>query len=105
VFTAASVIPYGLLVMYAMDIYRQKTCPPSPFTVPPSPTEGGTLIGFIMGTDTILVGHPAANTGLISKLTTSLCYGVVVRHRPAEVVVALRGTDGFADGPRTGSFS
>ena len=103
-FTASSVIPYGLSVMYSMDIYRQRTCPPSPFTMPPTPSGGGTLIGFVMGTDTIVIGHPAPNAALIGGLTTTVCYGTVIRRGPAEVVVALRGTDGFAEWAEDGEF-
>ena len=44
-FTNSSVVPYGLLVMHAMDIYRKKTCPPAPFIMPPPPTGGGTIMG------------------------------------------------------------
>jgi hypothetical protein len=67
-FTDSPVVPYGLLVMHAMDIYRQKTCPPIPVGPPPPPTGGGTLIGYILGTDTILLGHPQINAGPLQGL-------------------------------------
>src|SRR5215471_7766235 len=35
-FTDSGVIPYGHLVMHAMDIYQVKTCPPAPPTEAPS---------------------------------------------------------------------
>jgi triacylglycerol lipase len=103
-FTDSSVVPYGLLVMHAMDIYRQKTCPPSPVGPPPPPTGGGTLIGYILGTDTILLGHPQINTGPLQGLSNKVCYGTVIRRSPTEVVVALRGTDGFAEWAEDGQF-
>jgi triacylglycerol lipase len=100
-FTVATVIPYGLLVMFSMDIYRQKTCPPAP-AMPPPPTGGGTIIGFVMGTDSLLLGHP--NTGLGGDFATPVCYGTVVRRGPSEIVVALRGTDGFQEWAEDGQF-
>jgi triacylglycerol lipase len=103
-FTDSSVVPYGLLVMHAMDIYRQKTCPPARFTTPPPATGGGTIIGYVMGTDTLLLGHPQVAPGAIGGLETSVCYGTVVRRSPTEVVVALRGTDGFAEWAEDGQF-
>jgi hypothetical protein len=103
-FTDTTVIPYGLAVMYSMDIYRQKTCPPAPFTMPPPPTGGGVIIGFVMGTDSLLLGRPRADAGLPLALTTPVCYGTVIRRGPSEVVVALRGTDGFREWAEDGDF-
>ena len=103
-FTDSSVVPYGLLVMHAMDIYRQKTCPPAPFPAPSAPTGGGTIIGYIMGTDTVLPGHPQFAPGPLCLLGQKVCYGTVVRRGPTEVVLALRGTDGFAEWIEDGEF-
>jgi len=99
-FTEFTVIPYGLLVMYSMDIYRQKTCPPSPFVAPPPPGGGGVIVGYIMGTDSIAPGHPNAGPGA----GIPVCYGTVIRRGPAEVVVALRGTDGYQEWIEDGEF-
>jgi triacylglycerol lipase len=99
-FTDLTVIPYGLLVMYSMDIYRQKTCPPAPFITPPSPTGGGLIIGYVMGSDSIVPGHPDTGPGS----GPPICYGTVIRRSPTEVVVALRGTDGFAEWIEDGEF-
>jgi hypothetical protein len=90
--------------MHAMDIYRQKTCPPAPFVMPPAPTGGGTIIGYVMGTDTIIPGHPNANPGPAGDLVRPVCYGTVVRTGSNEVVVAIRGTDGFAEWVEDGQF-
>jgi hypothetical protein len=103
-FTDSSVVPYGLLVMHAMDIYRQKTCPPTPFVLPSAPTGGGMIIGYIMGTDTVLPGHPHIGPGPIQGLETSVCYGTIVRRGPSEVVLALRGTDGYMEWIEDGEF-
>jgi triacylglycerol lipase len=103
-FTDSTVIPYGLAVMYSMDIYRQKTCPPAPFTMPPPPTGGGVVIGFVMGTDSVQLAHPKADAGLLGALTAKVCYGAVIRRGAAEVVVALRGTDGFREWAEDGEF-
>src|SRR5271167_2676317 len=103
-FTDSTVIPYGLLVMYSMDIYRQKTCPPAPFTMPPPPTGGGVVIGFVMGTDSVIPGHPNTDTGPVGALTATVCYGTLIRRSPTEIVVALRGTDGFEEWVEDGEF-
>ncbi|MDR3533035.1 MAG: lipase family protein [Rhodopila sp.] len=103
-FTDSTVVPYGLLVMYSMDIYRQKTCPPAPFTMPPAPTGGGVIIGFVMGTDSIVPGHPNAGPGPLGDLSEPVCYGTVIRRGLTEVVVALRGTDGYMEWIEDGQF-
>jgi triacylglycerol lipase len=87
-----------------MDIYRQKTCPPRPVGPPSPPTGGGTLIGYILGTDTVLLGHPQITSGPLLGLESKVCYGTVVRRNEAEVVIALRGTDGFAEWAEDGQF-
>ena len=101
-FTDATVVPYGLLVMYSMDIYRQDTCPPKFVSQPPAPSGGGTLIGYVMGTDTVVIGHPSG--GPLAGLSTAICYGTVIRRGPSEVVVALRGTDGYREWIEDGEF-
>jgi hypothetical protein len=50
-----------------------------------------------MGTDTILPGHPKAGPAPDPKLEAATRYGTVVRTSPTEVVVALRGTDGYME--------
>ena len=103
-FTNSSVVPYGLLVMHAMDIFRLRTCPPAPFSEPSPPTGGGEIIGYILGSDSIVPGHPHLGPGPLGELDQPVCYGTVVRRSPAEVVVALRGTDGFAEWLEDGQF-
>jgi len=90
--------------MHAMDIYRQQTCPPAPKAPPAPPTGGGSLIGYIFGTDTILLGHPQVNSGPLQGLDAKVCYGTVVRRGDTEEVVALRATDGFAEWVEDGEF-
>jgi triacylglycerol lipase len=103
-FTNKTAVPYGLLVMHAMDIYRLKTCPPAPFVPPSSPPGGGTIIGYVLGTDTVLPGHPQFAPGPLAILGQQVCYGTIVRHGPNELVVAIRGTDGFAEWVEDGQF-
>lgn len=103
-FTDSSVVPYGLLVMHAMDIYRLKTCPPAPFSAPSPPTGGGTIIGYVVGTDTLLHQHPQSVPTPLRTLESQVCYGTVVRRSPTEVVVAVRGTDGFVEWVEDGEF-
>jgi triacylglycerol lipase len=103
-FTNSTAVSYGLLVMHAMDIYRLKTCPPAPFIAPPAPPGGGTIIGYVMGIDTVLLGHPQFTPGPLVALGHQVCYGTVVRRPPNEVVVAIRGTDGFVEWIEDGEF-
>ena len=67
-FTNSTAVPYGLLVMHAMDIYRLKTCPPAPFVAPSAPPGGGTIIGYVMGIDTLLLDHPQFTPGPLAGL-------------------------------------
>ena len=103
-FTNSTAVPYGLLVMHAMDIYRLKTCPPAPFVAPSAPPGGGTIIGYVMGIDTLLLDHPQFTPGPLAALGHQVCYGTVVRRAPNEVVVAIRGTDGFVEWIEDGEF-
>jgi hypothetical protein len=57
-----------------------------------------------MGTDTILIGHPQISGGPLGGLEGTVCYGTVVRRSPTQVVVALRGTDGYAEWLEDGQF-
>ena len=57
-----------------------------------------------MGKDTILPGHPRFVPGPLTTLETIVCYGTIVRRGPTEVVVAIRGTDGFAEWIEDGEF-
>jgi triacylglycerol lipase len=103
-FSDSGVVPYGLLVMHAMDIYRLKTCPPAPFKPPAPPPGGGTIIGYLMGVDTALLGHPQFSPGPLTALGHTVCYGTVIRRSNTEVVVSIRGTDGFAEWVEDGEF-
>ncbi len=95
-FTDQNVVPYGLLVMYAMDCHRDGTCPPNA-TRPLAPPPSGVILGFIVGSDTVDPRHPAYAPGPIQLLAQLTCYGVVVQRPNNEVVVAIRGTDGIAE--------
>ena len=95
-FTDQSVVPYGLLVMHAMDCHRDGTCPPNA-TKPLAHPPGGEIVGFILGTDTVVPGHPAYRPGPIQRLEQRTCYGIVVRRPGNEIVVAIRGTDGIQE--------
>jgi hypothetical protein len=102
-FTDSGVVPCGLLVMHAMDIYRIKTCPPAPFRPPGPPPGGGTIIGYVMGVDTVLLGHPQFSPGPLTALGHTVCYGTVIR-RGDTVFVSVRGTDGFVEWVEDGEF-
>ena len=91
-FTDQSGIPYGLLVMHAMDYHRASKSPPEPFR-PAAPPPSGEIVGYIHGKDTPVPGHVSGPLGL---LEVSTCYGIVVR-RDDELVVAIRGTDGIEE--------
>ena len=90
-FSDSGVVPYGLLVMHAMDIYQLKTCPPAPFKPPTPPPGGGTIIGYLMGVDTVLLGHPQFSPGPLTALGHMVCYGTVIRRSNTEVAVSMRG--------------
>jgi triacylglycerol lipase len=103
-FSDSGVVPYGLLVMHAMDIYRGRTCPPAPFKPPAPPPGGGTIIGYLMGVDTVLLGHPQFSPGQLTALGQTVCYGTVIRRSDTEVAVSVRGTDGFVEWVEDGQF-
>lgn len=62
------------------------------------------IVGYIVGTDTVLPGHPQFAPGPLAILGQQVCYGTVVRHGANELVVAIRGTDGFAEWVEDGQF-
>jgi triacylglycerol lipase len=96
-FTSQTAIPYGLLVMHAMDYHRDKMCPPGPFVKADPPPGGGEIVGYIFGTDTVVPTHPQYAKGPIQLLESRTCYGIVVSRPDNEIVVAIRGTDGFQE--------
>lgn len=91
-FTDQSVIPYGLLVMHAMDYHRARNSPPAPFQ-PAAAPPSGQIVGYLYGKDTLVPDHVG---GPLQMLDVTTCYGIIV-HRDNELVVAIRGTDGILE--------
>ena len=91
----SAAVPYGLMVMHAMDLYNRGTCPPHA-VAPAPPPGGGEIIAWVMGDDTILPGHPDFQKGPLTTFESRVCYGYVAREGN-ELVVAIRGTNGIAE--------
>ncbi|MGV8921634.1 MAG: lipase family protein [Pseudomonas sp.] len=88
--------PYALLVMYAWDM-----CDINPRQIPPRldpriAEAGWTIVGFISGSDDIVVSGLRLRSAMLSASTDErnrVCYGYVAQ-REGECVAVIRGTDG-----------
>ena len=93
-FTNTIAAAYGLLAMHAMDMYRAQ-----PHSLTPAPAAGLTAAGwqvvaYITGLDTILRRGVAGPMQIAGNTT---CYGFAARNAAGELVVVIRGTDGFVE--------
>lgn len=95
-----SAAPYALLVMYAWDM-----CDINPRLIPPQvdpriAEAGWTVVGFISGSDDIIVsglGLRSSMLGASDDQRSRVCYGYVAQRNVQgqdHYVVAIRGTDG-----------
>jgi triacylglycerol lipase len=100
-FTNTTAAAYGLLVMYAMDMYEANPATLTPPAANGLTAAGWTIFAYIAGTDTIL---PRGVKGPLQKTGTPVCYGYVARNAAGDIAVAVRGTDGFAEWVEDGEF-
>jgi hypothetical protein len=86
---------YGLLAMHAMDMYRTQPGSPTPSPAAGLAAAGWTVIAYVSGTDTVL---PRGVRGPLQMAAGgTVCYGFAARNAAGELVVAIRGTDGFVE--------
>jgi triacylglycerol lipase len=93
-FTNTGAAAYGLLAMHAMDMYRAR---PGSLTPPPAAglvAAGWNVVGYVVGTDTVL---PRGVRGPPRMAAQTVCYGFAARNAAGELVVVIRGTDGFVE--------
>lgn len=101
--TDAQAVEFGLLGMYAMDMYRiardgGKLEVPSRVTAAATAEGLGWMaVGLVFGHDRIDLPGPFAGDGV------EVCYGYMLR-KGEEFVVALRGTDGLVEWLENGLF-
>ncbi len=113
--TNAGAVPYGFLVMYAMDMYRADPknltpgVPPQVFALKPQVIDPGDpekqrlvdgrwrLAGYVQGVDSLFPAALQIDPG------HRTCYGYVLE-TDDEVVVAIRGTDGIEEWIENGLF-
>jgi hypothetical protein len=92
-FSNTKAAAYGLLAMHAMDMYRAQ---PGSQTPPPPQgltDSGWNIAGYVVGTDTALPD----GGGPLGLAAQTVCYGFAARNGDSELVVAVRGTDGFVE--------
>jgi triacylglycerol lipase len=102
-FTNTTATAYGLLAMYAMDMYRVQQDPlrssrPESLIPPPAPglaAAGWKILAYITGKDSLLPESPAK--GPLPLLDQTVYYGYLAARAPGEMVAVIRGTDGFVE--------
>lgn len=99
--TNAGAVEYGFLVMYAMDMYRAGLKDDPKDLTPAVPQRvldcGWKLVGHVQGNDSLFPKALQIDPG------HRTCYGYVLA-KADEVVVAIRGTDGFLEWIEDGLF-
>ena len=102
-FTNTEAAAYGLLAMYAMDMYRVQEdplTPPTPdsLTPPPAPglvAAGWKILAYITGKDSLLPKRPPK--GPLPLVDQTVYYGYLAERASGEMVAVIRGTDGFVE--------
>jgi len=99
-FTNTEAAAYGLLAMYAMDMYRVQEDPlrPPDLTPPPAPglvAAGWNILAYITGKDSLLPERPPK--GPLPLIDQTVYYGYLAQRAPGEMIAVIRGTDGFVE--------
>jgi hypothetical protein len=99
-FTNTEATAYGLLAMYAMDMYRVQQDPRKPpeLTPPPAPglvAAGWSILAYITGKDSLLPETPPK--GPLPLIDQTVYCGYLAQRTPGEMVAVIRGTDGFVE--------
>jgi hypothetical protein len=95
-FSNTTAAAYGLLVMRAMDMYRAQPASLTPAAA--GMPAGWAVVAYITGQDSIL------RKGPLQRSMTTVCYGYVAKNAGGQLVVAVRGTDGFVEWVEDGEF-
>lgn len=93
-FTNTNAAAYGLLAMHAMDMYRAEPNSLAPAPAAGLTAAGWTVVAYATGTDTVL---PPGVRGPMRLAATPIFYGFAARNSAGELVVVIRGTDGFVE--------
>lgn len=83
-------VTYGLLAMYAMDMYRigGPTVPPAALGLTAA---GWNIVGYLTAKDTLF------RKGPIQLNPQTVYFGFVAKNASGDAVVVVRGTDGFIE--------
>ena len=98
-FTNTEAAAYGLLAMYAMDMYRVQEDPltpppPDSLTPPPAPglvAAGWKILAYITGKDSVLPERPPK--GPLPLLDQTVYYGYLAERASGGMVAVIRGTE------------
>jgi triacylglycerol lipase len=93
-FTNTSAAAYGLLAMHAMDMHRAQPNSQTPDPAAGLTAAGWRVVAYVTGTDTVM---PRGVRGPLQLAAATTCYGFAARNAAGELVVVIRGTDGFVE--------
>jgi triacylglycerol lipase len=90
-----SPVPFGLLAMYAEDMYTPGSLQPQP--EPRIDNDGWTVVGHLVANDVLI--PTGAHQRLSINRSQRVFYGFLARNKtdPNSFVVAVRGTDGLVE--------
>jgi hypothetical protein len=90
-------VSFGLLAMYAEDMYTEGTLNPTADTR--IATAGWDLVAYLTANDVLIPDPSAANQRLSVDRSKRVFYGFLARSKtdPTSFVVAVRGTDGLVE--------
>ena len=96
---------YGLLAMHAMDMYRVDLNNLTPNAAPGLKAAGWTILAYVIGKDSFIIGGDSGiRKGPLQPSDRTVCYGFLAQRAPGEMVVVIRGTDGFVEWVEDGEF-
>jgi hypothetical protein len=98
-FTNTAAAAYGLLAMYAMDMYREAAGSLRPAPAPGLTAAGWTILAYVTGNDSLL------RKGPLQLTDQTVCYGYLAKGASGEMVAVIRGTDGFVEWIEDAEFS
>ena len=92
-------IPFGLLAMYAEDMYDAASGPLHPPADPRIAADGWNVVGYLTAQDAIIPTRGSPNRKLTVDHGKRVFYGFVARNvaTPTSYVAAVRGTEGMIE--------
>lgn len=95
----AQAVPFGLLVMYAEDMYAAASGSLAPPADPRIAAAGWTIVGYLTAQDVVIPPKNAPGQKLGINTAKRVFFGFLAQSRtdPSSFVAAIRGTDGFVE--------